>query len=93
MYFDPFLDRRIDGIDALAAYYEGIRGKIHAERFELLNPKVQHLGEAAVLTFNFASYGGNENQPRWNCTDVYRHVGRGPWQIIQTYWSLTNPGK
>ena len=93
VYFDPFLDCRIDGLEALSGYYEGIRGKIRADRFELLNPKVQRIGEAAVLTFNFVSYGGNENELRWNCTEVYRHVGSGPWQIIQTHWSFTNPDK
>jgi hypothetical protein len=27
------------------------------ERFELINPLVQLVGDAAVLTFNYASYG------------------------------------
>jgi hypothetical protein len=67
--------------------------KIHADRFELLNPKVQRIGDAAVLTFNFVSYGGNENELRWNCTEVYRCAASGQWQIIQTHWSFTNPGK
>jgi hypothetical protein len=59
----------------------------------LINPKVQRIGDAAVLTFNFVSYGGNENGLRWNCTEVYRHDAGGTWQIIQTHWSFTNPSK
>jgi hypothetical protein len=27
VYFDPFLEKRIDGLEALTRYYEGIRGK------------------------------------------------------------------
>ena len=93
VYFDPFLDRRIDGLASLAQYYEGVRGKIQISRYELLNPKVQAIGDAAaVLTFNYVSYGGNENEFRWNCTEVYRREAVG-WRIVQTHWSFTNAGR
>lgn len=88
VYFDPFLARRIDGLEALTAYYEAIRGKVSAPRFELLNPLVQAIGDAAVLTFNFVSYDDNENDCRWNCTEVYRNNPAG-WRIVQTHWSFT----
>jgi len=92
VYFDPFVERRIDGFAALRDYYEPLRGKIHAERFEILNPLVQHAGELAVLTFNFVSYGGNENALRWNCTEVYRRRAEG-FRIIQTHWSFAHVPK
>jgi ketosteroid isomerase-like protein len=92
VYFDPFIDRRLDGLPALTAYYESIRGQVRADRFELINPHVQVLGDAAVLTFNFVSYGGNENAFRWNCTEVFR-LADDRWRLIQTHWSFTNPNK
>ncbi len=92
VYFDPFLDFRVDGRAALTQYYEAIRGKIQIERYELLNPKVHTDGRMAVLTFNYVSSGGNENEFRWNCTEVYRKDTAG-WRIIQTHWSFTNPKK
>jgi hypothetical protein len=88
VYFDPSLERRIDGRDELSRYYEPIRGKVSIERFELLNPLVQRFGDAAVLTFNYVSYGGTEDAHRWNCTEVYRWSGER-WEIIQTHWSYT----
>jgi ketosteroid isomerase-like protein len=88
VYFDPFLDRRIDGLPALTDYYESLRGKVSAERFELINPCVQLVGDAAVLTFNFASYGSGGSASRWNCTEVFRRT-RGSWRLIQTHWSFT----
>ena len=88
VYFDPFLDRRLDGLAALAAYYESLRGKISAARFEMLDPKVQRLGEAAVLTYNFVSWGGGEDALRWNCTEVFRRPG-DTWKLAQTHWSFT----
>ncbi|MBI5001227.1 MAG: nuclear transport factor 2 family protein [Euryarchaeota archaeon] len=84
VYFDPYLERRIDGLEALARYYEPARGKIHIDRYELLDPKVQLCGDMAVLTFNYVSYPG---EARWNCTEVYRRTD-GTWRIIQTHWSL-----
>lgn len=88
-YFDPFLERRVDGVEALRRWYESVRGKKLYDRFELINPRVQAFGELAVLTFNFVSQLGDK-QERWNCTEVYRRTGAG-WRIIQTHWSFTQP--
>jgi ketosteroid isomerase-like protein len=90
VYVDPFIDARIDGLPSLCAYYEGLRGKISAERFEIINPVVQHTGDVAVCTFNFVCYPANQFELRWNCTEVYRRDASG-WRVIQTHWSLTNP--
>ena len=87
VYFDPFLDRRLDGLAALTAYYESLRGKISAARFELVNPKVQRFAEAAALTFNFSSWGDSGAPTRWNCTEVYARRSAG-WRIVQTHWSF-----
>ena len=46
VYFDPNLERRIDGRDALSEYYDAIKGKVSIERYELLNPLVQLVGDA-----------------------------------------------
>ena len=91
VYFDPFLERRIDGLAALTVHYEGIRGTIHIDRYELLNPLVQGDERLRVLTFNYVSWG-NEGESRWNCTETYRRDAAG-WRIIQTHWSYTNAGR
>jgi ketosteroid isomerase-like protein len=91
VYFDPFLAKRLDGLPALTAYYESLRGRVSASRFELLEPCVQLVGEAAVLTFNFVSYGENGEAFRWNCTEVFR-LSDGAWKIVQTHWSMTEAG-
>lgn len=92
VYFDPFIKRRIDGVEALTQYYESIRGKVGAERFELLQPLVQRTGDMAVLTFNFVSFGAGGLVMRWNATEVYRREPNG-WRIIQTHWSFTAPNQ
>jgi ketosteroid isomerase-like protein len=90
VYFDPFVPRRVDGLAALRAHYAPLQGKTFADRFEILNPRVKQLGALALLTFNFVSYGGNENALRWNCTEVYQRLPVG-WRIVQSHWSFTCP--
>ena len=86
-YFDPFQDRRIDGLAALTDLYESIRGSIYIDRYDLINPHVLVCGYTAVLTFNLASHVGVNVVP-WNCTEVYRRDPLG-WRIVQTHWSIT----
>ena len=88
VYFDPFIERRLDGLVALTGYYESLRGKIRAPRFEMVDPRVQVFGEAAVLTFSFVSWSQAGAPTRWNCTEVYVRRG-GAWKIVQTHWSFT----
>lgn len=87
VYFDPFVEKRLDGKKALTDLYESIRGQIHVDTFDLINPLVQGLGDMAVLTFNFVSTTDGK-EDRWNCTEVYRRTS-GEWKIIQTHWSIT----
>lgn len=87
VYFDNTQERRVDGLKALAALYEPIRGKIRMDRYELLNPKVQLCGDGAVLTYNFVGYVQGQAH-RWNCTEVYRRTDAA-WRIIHTHWSVT----
>ncbi|PIO99623.1 YybH family protein [Pleomorphomonas carboxyditropha] len=91
-YFDPFRDSRLDGHAALAELYDGIRGQIDAPRHEMIEPKVQVVGDAAVLTFRFVSWNGSEGtRLAWNCTEVYRRDAQG-WRVIHTHWSFTGAG-
>ena len=93
VYFDPFVPRRIDGIEALSALYEPLRGQIFAPSHEIIDPLVQEIGDCAVLTFRFVSCGGNEGaEMRWNCSEVYRKQDEG-YRIVQTHWSFTAPGE
>ncbi len=88
-YFDPFIDKRIDGIDALTKYYDNLRGKIKFDSFELLNPKFILSDDLVILTYNYVSYRGDSQFP-WNCTEVYKKIENN-WKIVQTHWSITKP--
>ena len=90
VYFDPFTERRLDGLDKLTKLYKSIRRQIKVERYEMINPYVQAVKNMAVLTYNLVSFTGDSIH-KWNCTEVYR-IDHKKWKIIQTHWSLTKPG-
>ena len=90
VYFDPLLEKRIDGLENLTKLYESIRGQVKVERYEMIDPLVQSSGEMAVLTYNLRSYVGDQVH-KWNCTEVFRCEPEGHWKIIQTHWSITQP--
>jgi hypothetical protein len=39
-YFEPSLEKRLDGREPLRKMYEVFRGKAHAEKFDMLNTRV-----------------------------------------------------
>jgi len=91
VYFDPFLNKRLNGHAELTKLYESIRGTIKVDKYEMINPLVQGNEGIAVLTFNLVSYSGSMVS-KWNCTEVFRKETDGNWKIIQTHWSFTSPG-
>src|ERR1019366_760510 len=88
-YFDPFVGQRLDGIQSLTKWYDAIRGKVQIDRDEILHPRVQVTGEAAVLTLQFVSHG-SEGAMHWNCTEIYQRR-RERWKIVHTHWSFVRP--
>jgi uncharacterized protein (TIGR02246 family) len=94
-YFDPFSDKRIDGLDAMKALLAPVAGKVKVDRFEIVDPKVQHHGDVAVLTYNLLNFvknadGSEGPGSRWNSTSVFRRID-GRWRTIHSHWSFTRP--
>ncbi len=92
-YFDPSLDERVDGREAISGIYEAIRGQVSFPAFELIDPRVQVEGDVAVLTFNFTSSPPESAGPeidldRWHATEIFRRLD-GEWRLISTHWSFT----
>jgi ketosteroid isomerase-like protein len=88
-YFDPFLNQRIDGIESLKKWYGAFRGRIRIAFDEIAQPRVQVIGDTAILTMQFISHS-SVGKARWNCTEVYQERSEG-WRIVHTHWSPTRP--
>lgn len=98
-YFDPFREKRVDGLDELKARVAAMRGvalPFTEPRYDMINPIVQAEGDTAVLTYNLVNYGkpiGSTKETvlaRWNATQVYCRID-GAWQLTHTHWSFTQP--
>ena len=98
-YFDPFRERRVDGLDELnelAATMRGVSLPFTDPRYDMIDPVVRVEGNVALLTFNLVNYGkplGSAEETvlaRWNATEVYCEVD-GAWRLIHTHWSFTQP--
>ncbi len=93
-YFDTATPRRIDGLAAMAAYYAPFTGLIKVARYEIIGPRVQRHGDAAILSYNLASDAvrpdGGEVTIHWNSTAVYARI-EGAWKSVHSHWSLTAP--
>lgn len=90
-YFEPFVEARIDGLAALADHYEALRGKISADDFAMIAPRVVAWGDAAVLSYGFRSSSGGGPEMRWQASETWRRRPEG-WRIVNTHWSLPRVG-
>ena len=88
-YFHVMTDRRVEGLQAVKAIYESYRGTPLFDSYEIVDPKVQAIGDIAVLTYILVRRNGSATS-RWNATQVYQRRKEG-WRVIHTHWSMTKP--
>ena len=91
-YFDTGTPQRINGREALKIEYMQREGKISYDVMDFIDPKVQNLGDLAVLTYRFLSTwlrpdGSISRRTPWNCTEVFVRT-EGHWRILHTHWSF-----
>lgn len=91
LYVDPGLTKPILNLDEYKAYMEPVRGQVHYQISEFLNPRIVLAGDAAVLSYNYRSTATDpdssiKGQNHWNATEVYFRRG-GEWKIVHTHWS------
>lgn len=90
VYMDPAFESKLEGKQALQDYYNTIRGKIKIDLYKMINPIVQILPGAAVLTYNYEAH--REGMIfKMNCTEVYRLDSSNQWKIMHTHWSFIQP--
>jgi ketosteroid isomerase-like protein len=94
-YFDPVQEQRVNGLEAMRTLLAPFAGRIHIDRYEMINPRVQQVGDVATLTFNLVNYLKPPSGPervvnRWNSTEMYRRTN-GTWKLIHSHWSYVKP--
>ncbi len=87
VYFDPALEQKLKGKEALRAYYDTIRGQVNIPVYTIINPTVQASADTAVLTYDYEAHRDGQVF-RMHCTEVYRAQAPDDWKIIHTHWSF-----
>ena len=94
IYLDPWQEKPLVGIENLRAYYATVFKKEDKPTLagEMLNARVQVMGDIAVLTYNYIvrKIDGHAVVRRWNAVEVYNKRD-GEWRIVNTHWSFTLP--
>ena len=92
-------EKRIDGLEAMKEMLAPFTGKIRVDRFDMIDPKVQHHGDIAVLTFNLVSYrmhrtgqtrSSRDGTPA-RCTGRRRDVAEHPRPLVVHQAELKTP--
>jgi ketosteroid isomerase-like protein len=93
-YFDPSLQKRLNGKVEFTALLKPIEYKFSIVKYTMIDPNVQVYGDIAILTYNLIDYATNaegvEQKSNWNVTEVY-HRAKGDWCIVHSHWSFTKP--
>lgn len=95
-YFDPVQEKRVDALDAMKTIYRAIAGKVKIQRSEMIDPKVQKIGSAAILTYNLVNdvvltpVGPTNIRVTWNVSTVYALVDE-EWKIVHSHFSYVKP--
>ena len=84
-YFHDVVRVRLEGLPAVRELYERYRGVALFDSYEIRNPKVQAIGEVAVLTYQLSQRKGAAAK-LWNGTQVYRRTTEG-WRVVHAHWS------
>ncbi len=91
IYVDPGCTAPVVGLETFRANLEQIVGKIHYEVSEFIDPCVEMVGDAAVLSYNYRSKPTptSPDEMLWNTTEVYFCLD-GQWRIVHTHWSFVH---
>jgi len=76
---------RINGLDAVRAQFEQYRGRPLFDSYEIVDPKIQLTGDAAVLSYVLVQHVGDTSS-RWYGTEVYQRKAN-EWRVIHAHWS------
>ena len=86
-YFDPNSSGKLAG-HAIVELFAGYAGQVPPWRYEIVDPEVQLIGDAAIFTFNLDTFDADDGSVtlRWNTTEVHRRTADG-WEMVHAHWS------
>lgn len=88
-YFDAVVTERVDDYETIVKFLKSIDGKIFADNYEFLHPRVQAVKDMAVLTYQVIAKT-NRMDIEYNAIEVFEKEGDS-WRVIHSTWSFIRP--
>lgn len=88
-YFDAVVTKRVNDKETIRAFLKSIDGKLYAEYYEFLYPRMQASNDMAVLTYQLYSKT-NLIDMEYNVVEVFQKEG-DDWRVVHSTWSFIRP--
>ncbi|MDG4969516.1 nuclear transport factor 2 family protein [Lactococcus lactis] len=90
-YFDANTFERIDTYEEIYDFLMNrVEGKLYAEKYEFLSPRVQFGVDMAVLTYQLHA-DTNFKSTHYNVIEVYQINEDKEWKVIHSTWAWIRP--
>lgn len=89
-YFDAVVTRRVDDYGTIKIFLKSIEGKLFADNYDFLYPRIQAVKDMAVLTYQLYAKT-NRIDMEYNVIEVFQKEEDGNWRVIHSTWSFIRP--
>ena len=89
-YFDAVVSKRVDDYKTISDFLKTIEGKLFADKWDFVDPRVQIGKDMAVLTYQLFSKTSLLDM-EYNCIEVFQKEEDGIWRVIHSTWSIIKP--
>ncbi|MDG2941356.1 MmcQ/YjbR family DNA-binding protein [Exercitatus varius] len=88
-YFDIVRPHRVDTYEEISKFLDDTEGRLYAEHYDFLVPRVQFGQDIAILTYQLHA-DTNLLNTHYNCVEVFQKEADG-WKVVQSTWSPIRP--
>lgn len=90
-YFDAAHDKRIDSFAEVKAFLDSkVAGKMHADSYRFVSPRVQLHSNTAILTYQLFADTNFINM-KYNVIEVFQLNSDGNWKVVHSTWDTIAP--
>lgn len=90
-YFDAGHDKCIDDFKEVKDFLDhNIAGKMHADSYKFVAPRVQIHGDTAILTYQLFADTNFINM-KYNVIEVFQKNDQGEWKVVHSTWDTITP--
>lgn len=88
-YFDGAFPTRVDEYATISQFLDGIEGKLFADSYDFVSPRIQFNGDIAILTYQLFSDTSLIDM-KYNVIEIFEKE-EGEWKVIHSTWSFIRP--